>query len=260
MSSVRHPAFALRRVPEDCDEAPILCVYDAIRAIRRRRTDRAPRRRRNADGGQILRCRRRRVRREVRQESRRFAAIAVKARKGAANNPYAVFRGPITIDEVLASPHICGPLTRPQCCLPSYGAAAALLCSEEFAHKHGMRTDVAINAQMLTADSPTAFDGDIAHLVGCDMARVAVHTVYEQSGVAPEDIHVVELHDCFTKKDQSRRQSRTSRRHRRHNPARPPRGRPGNPVEAAGAVNLLCTPESDYISGQTLVCAGVPAG
>jgi acetyl-CoA acyltransferase len=45
-----------------------------------------------------------------------FAQIAVKARKHAANNPYAVFRDPVTVEEVLASPAIFGPLTRLQCC------------------------------------------------------------------------------------------------------------------------------------------------
>lgn len=48
-----------------------------------------------------------------------FAAVAVKARKHAANNPYAVFRDPVTLDEVLASPRICGMLTRSQCCPPT---------------------------------------------------------------------------------------------------------------------------------------------
>ncbi|MFJ8577258.1 lipid-transfer protein [Micromonospora sp. NPDC093277] len=128
-----------------------------------------------------------------------FAKIAVKARQHAANNPYAVFRDPVTVEEVLASPHIHGPLTRLQCCPPTCGAAAAVLCSEDFARAHGLRGDVAIRAQAMTTDQPSTFDsGDLRALVGYDMTRAAAHQVYESSGVGPEDLRVVELHDCFT--------------------------------------------------------------
>lgn len=127
-----------------------------------------------------------------------FAAIAVKARKHAGNNPYAVFRDPITLDDVLTSPHIYGPLTRLQCCPPTCGAAAAVICSDEFARKHGLRADIVIKAQAMTSDTPDSFDGDMARLVGCGMAKKAADMVYEQAGVGPQDIPVVELHDCFT--------------------------------------------------------------
>lgn len=127
-----------------------------------------------------------------------FAAIAVKSRQHAANNPYAVFRDPITLEDVLNSPRIFGTLTRLQCCPPTCGAAAAILTSEEFARKHGLRTDVAITAQAMTTDTPDTFTGDMINLVGCGMAKAAAQQVYEASGVGPEDIRVVELHDCFT--------------------------------------------------------------
>ncbi|SBT54945.1 lipid-transfer protein [Micromonospora narathiwatensis] len=128
-----------------------------------------------------------------------FAKIAVKARRHAANNPYAVFRDPVTVEEVLASPPIYGPLTRLQCCPPTCGAAAAVLCDEDFARRHGLRTDVAIRAQAMTTDQPSTFDsGDPRALVGYHMSRAAARQVYESSGVGPEDLRVVELHDCFT--------------------------------------------------------------
>lgn len=127
-----------------------------------------------------------------------FAAVAVKARKHAANNPYAVFRDPVTLEQVMESPEVCGILTRLQCCPPTCGAAAAVLCTEEFARKHGLRTDVAIAAQALTTDTSSTFNGDMADLVGAGMAAEAARQVYEHSGVGPEDVRVVELHDCFT--------------------------------------------------------------
>lgn len=126
-----------------------------------------------------------------------FAAISVKSRRHAANNPYAVFRDPVSIDDVMGSPHIYGPLTRLQCCPPTCGAAAAVICSEEFARKHGLRTDVAITAQAMTTDTQGSFD-DMMGLVGYGMSKSASTQVYEASGVSPEDIKVVELHDCFT--------------------------------------------------------------
>jgi sterol carrier protein 2 len=127
-----------------------------------------------------------------------FAKISVKARKHAANNPYAVFREPVSEVEVLASPHIYGPLTRLQCCPPTCGAAAAVLCSEEFAHAHALDSSVRIRAQALTTDPQSTFAGDMTKVVGYDMTKAAADRVYQQAGVGPEDIRLVELHDCFT--------------------------------------------------------------
>ncbi|MGO9033871.1 lipid-transfer protein [Mycobacterium sp.] len=127
-----------------------------------------------------------------------FAQVAVKARKHAANNPYAVFRDPVTVEEVLASPKIFGPLTRLQCCPPTCGAAAAILCSAEFAYANGLDAAVRIRAQAMTTDFASTFSGDMTTVVGYDMAKAAADQVYEASGVGPEDIRVVELHDCFT--------------------------------------------------------------
>ncbi|MFF2085385.1 lipid-transfer protein [Nocardia sp. NPDC058176] len=127
-----------------------------------------------------------------------FAQISVKARRHAANNPYAVFRDPITVEEVLASPVIYGPLTRLQCCPPTSGAAAAILVSEEYARANGLRTEVVIAAQSMVTDFDSTFADSMINIVGYDMAKTAARNVYEASGVDPADISVVELHDCFT--------------------------------------------------------------
>jgi sterol carrier protein 2 len=127
-----------------------------------------------------------------------LARISVKARRHAANNPYAVFRDPITVDDVLNSPTIYGPLTRLQCCPPTCGAAAAVVCSEEYARSHGLDASIRIRGQAMTTDLPSSFEGDMTRLVGYDMTRLAADRVYATSGVSPEDIRVVELHDCFT--------------------------------------------------------------
>lgn len=128
-----------------------------------------------------------------------FAQISVKARKHAANNPYAVFRDPISLEGVLESPHIFGPLTRYQCCPPTCGAAAAIVCSDAFAKARGLNRDVFIAGQALTTDAESTFDsGDMRRLVGSGMTERAAKSAYEQAGIGPEDIPVCELHDCFS--------------------------------------------------------------
>ncbi|MFP5461139.1 MAG: lipid-transfer protein [Gammaproteobacteria bacterium] len=128
-----------------------------------------------------------------------FARISVKARQHAARNPLALFRKTVTLDEVMASPTVFFPLTRLQCCPPACGAAAAVLCSADFARRHGLDTRVTVAAQAMTTDTAASFDsGDMRGLVGCEMAREAAARVYEEAGIGPEDLDVVELHDCFT--------------------------------------------------------------
>lgn len=127
-----------------------------------------------------------------------FAMISVKARKHAANNPYSVFRDPLTLEEVLESPHIYGPVTRYQCCPPTCGAAAAVLCSPAMAKKLGLTNKVQITAQTMTTDTEASFGDSIISLVGYDMGKAAAHQVYEMAGIGPDEIDVVELHDCFT--------------------------------------------------------------
>ena len=128
-----------------------------------------------------------------------FARIAVKARRHAEHNPNAIFRQPLTLDEVLASPMVFDPLTRLQCCPPTCGGAAAILCSEAFAQKHGLDRSVVIAGQAMSTDGNSSFDeNDMRKLVGYDMTRRAAQQVYESAGIGPEDIVVAELHDCFT--------------------------------------------------------------
>ena len=128
-----------------------------------------------------------------------FGRISVKARQHAARNPLAVFRNTLTLDEVMASPTVFDPLTRFQCCPPTCGAAAAVVCSAEFAKKHGLDQRVVIAAQAMTTDTPSSFDsGDMRRVVGYDMTAAAARQVYEAAGIGPEALDVVELHDCFT--------------------------------------------------------------
>jgi acetyl-CoA acetyltransferase len=127
-----------------------------------------------------------------------FAKISEKARKHAANNPYALFNTPLSVEEILASEEVFDPLTRYQCCPPTCGAAAAVLCSEDFAKKIGAQNPVWIAAQAMATDYQTSFETSMIKMIGYDMTASASKKVYEQAGIGPEDVDVVELHDCFT--------------------------------------------------------------
>ena len=128
-----------------------------------------------------------------------FGRISVKARQHAARNPLALFRQPLTLDEVMASATVFDPLTRFQCCPPTCGAAAAVVCSADFAKRHGLDQRVVIAAQAMTTDTASTFESDdMRKVVGYDMSAAAARQVYEAAGIGPEDLDVVELHDCFT--------------------------------------------------------------
>ena len=85
------------------------------------------------------------------------------------------------------------------CALFGDGAAAAVLCSDEFAAKHNIDNPVYIAAQTMTTDYSSSFDDkSMMKMVGYDMAVNAAKQAYEKASIGPEDVDVVELHDCFT--------------------------------------------------------------
>jgi acetyl-CoA acetyltransferase len=128
-----------------------------------------------------------------------FGKISEKARKHAANNPLALFNQPLTLEEIMASEEVFDPLTRYQCCPPTCGAAAAIVCSDEFAKKHNISKPVWIAAQAMTTDYESSFKEDsMIKMIGYDMAKACAKQVYDQAGLGPSDVQVVELHDCFT--------------------------------------------------------------
>lgn len=132
-----------------------------------------------------------------------FAKIRAKASRHAANNPVALFRDVLTAEDVMNSKMMWdGVLTRLMACPPTCGAAAAILCSEDFARRHGLDTTVRIRSQAMTTDRPVTFEArDMREVVGGSMARDAAAKAYELAGIGPEDVDVVELHDCFAQNE-----------------------------------------------------------
>ena len=121
-----------------------------------------------------------------------MAAVAVKNRRHASLNPMALFREPVSIEEVLVSPMIADPLTRLQCCPIADGAAGVVLCSKRAA---------ASIPGALRIRAWSYGTGD--YLNPQDMARWGTDyrtcaQAYERAGLGPEDLDLVECHDAFT--------------------------------------------------------------
>lgn len=128
-----------------------------------------------------------------------FAAIRAKASRHAAHNPMALLRKELTVEDVMTAPVLWeGVMTRPMACPPTCGAAAAVLCSQRFARQRGINAPVRVRAQAMTTDTDLTFGArDMREVVGFSMAAAAASRVYEEAGVGPQDVDVVELHDCF---------------------------------------------------------------
>lgn len=117
------------------------------------------------------------------------------------NNPYSQFKDEYTLGEILESPVIYSPLTKLQCCPTSDGAAAAVVVSQTFldARPHLKSQAVRIIGQSLTTDTPHLFSaGSSIDLIGYKMSEMAGKAALAEAGIGPDDVQVVELHDCFS--------------------------------------------------------------
>ncbi|MGW7380027.1 lipid-transfer protein [Streptomyces sp. NPDC054794] len=128
-----------------------------------------------------------------------LAAVAAKNHRHSAHNPNAQFRDVYEVDDILAARTVHHPLTKLQCSPTSDGAAAAVVVSERFAERRGLRGLVELVAQAMTTDTEESFaSGSCIDVVGQPMSREAARQVYERAGLGIEEVDVVELHDCFS--------------------------------------------------------------
>jgi len=118
-----------------------------------------------------------------------FAMVSAKNSFHGSLNPRAQFRDEMTVQQVLAAPVIAEPLTRPMCSPIGDGAAAVVIVSERKARELGISKPVRIVASVLRSGWDRNEDDETA---GDVVAREA----YEQAGVGPSDISVIELHDA----------------------------------------------------------------
>ncbi len=130
-----------------------------------------------------------------------YVWIGWKNHKHSVNNPYAQFQTEYTVEDIRNAPMIHEPLTKLQCSPTSDGAAAAILASERFVDEHGLYDQaIEIAGQAMVTDLKSSFDAtaDCITIVGYDMSKEAARRAYEEAEVGPEDVQVVELHDCFS--------------------------------------------------------------
>ncbi|KAG9770778.1 hypothetical protein KCU88_g6554, partial [Aureobasidium melanogenum] len=129
-----------------------------------------------------------------------FAEIARVNHEHSKRNPYSQFQDEYTREQILKSPMIHPPLTKLQCCPTSDGGAAAVIVSQDFLDKrpHLKSQAVLIAGQAMATDSPDLFSRSAMDLVGYEMSRYARKKALEEAGITPNDVKVVELHDCFS--------------------------------------------------------------
>jgi acetyl-CoA acyltransferase len=116
-----------------------------------------------------------------------FAQVAVKSHRHAALNPYAQYRTEVTVDDVLASREIAPPLTLLMCSPIGDGAAALVVCSPGMARRLGAQVRVRACALVSGRDRGPGEPGAVER---------AAEAAYEQAGLGPGDLDVVELHDA----------------------------------------------------------------
>ena len=123
-----------------------------------------------------------------------MAHVAVKNHRHGLHNPKAQFRKEITLETVLQSAYVADPLKLFDCCPFTDGGAAVLVASEEVARKHPRAVWVLGSA----AASDSMFMHDKRDLSRVTATERAAAAAYRQAGRGPQDVNVVELHDCFT--------------------------------------------------------------
>ena len=130
-----------------------------------------------------------------------YAWIGWKNHKHSVNNPYAQFQTEYTLEEITEARLIHEPLTKLQCSPTSDGAAAVIVAGERFVEEHGLWDQaIEIAGQAMVTDFSSTFDADAdcIKIVGYDLSKKAADLAYEQAEVGPQDVQVIELHDCFS--------------------------------------------------------------
>ena len=119
-----------------------------------------------------------------------FAKVVVKNTYNGSLNPYAQFRKPMTIEEVLNSRVIAEPLTQYMCSTMGDGAAAAIVCAREIASRYTSKPPIHIAACELVSGTFTFPDEEHEPIT-----KRAAKRAFKKAGIGPEDVNVAEVHD-----------------------------------------------------------------
>ncbi|HSP99566.1 MAG TPA: thiolase family protein [Candidatus Dormibacteraeota bacterium] len=123
-----------------------------------------------------------------------FAKVSVKNHKHSTKNPLSQYQVEVSLEDVMNARMVAYPNTLYMCCPTGDGAAAAIVCSEEMVKKFG-RKAVKIAFSVLTSDPWTPRDLTMPDVN--TLTRNAAKVAYERAGVGPDDLDLIELHDCF---------------------------------------------------------------
>jgi acetyl-CoA acetyltransferase len=125
-----------------------------------------------------------------------FAKVSVKNHHHSTMNPKAMYQIETPLEMVMNAEMIAYPNTKLMCSVNVDGSAAAVLCSERKAKELGlMKRAVRVKASVLTSDPWQERDLVMPDVNTC--TRLAAKKAYETAGIGPEDVNLVELHDCF---------------------------------------------------------------
>jgi acetyl-CoA acetyltransferase len=125
-----------------------------------------------------------------------FAKVSVKNHHHSTLNPKAMYQIETPLQEVMGAEMISYPNTKLMCSVNVDGSAAAVLMSERKVKEKGlMARAVRVRASALTSDPYTPRNMAMPDFNA--VTRLAAKDAYEQAGLGPEDVHLVELHDCF---------------------------------------------------------------
>lgn len=117
-----------------------------------------------------------------------------KNHKNGCLNPYAMYKKEFTLEEIVNSNMISDPITVYECCPTTDGAAAVILCSEDFARKYTTKLVKIKASKMMSA----CFEDVTEDLTGFSMMRKLSAAVYEMSSIGPKELDCIELHDAFS--------------------------------------------------------------
>ena len=124
-----------------------------------------------------------------------FAKVSVKNHWHSTMNPKARYQIETPLEEVMGAEMISYPNTKLMCSVNVDGSAAVVIASERKARQLGMRRAVKIAASILTSDRYTQRDLTMPDVNTC--TREAAKKAYEMAGIGPNDVNLIELHDCF---------------------------------------------------------------
>ena len=125
-----------------------------------------------------------------------FAKVSVKNHHHSTMNPKAMYQIETPLETVMGAEMISYPNTKLMCSVNVDGAAAAVICSEAKARELGkMDRAVKVRASVMSSDPYQARNLQMPDVNSC--TQLAAKAAYEMAGVGPEDIDLVELHDCF---------------------------------------------------------------